>query len=457
MQSLGVLLAQNPFHSFSTTSKLDKAKQIVSAIAIPILVGLGSALCAASFFPQLLTCAVLLKAFSAILPNLTNSGICGLSTLALGVTLYVRQIFAFTSKNAQLVKKIDQEYKERSEEKLALMQLGFDISESQVRDTEKIIFPQLTCQLTKYELNAGSIKRLFLAFLAGQTGCFAVSKLEEGDPSKFNTYALSDEVFAVWRKVAAECSQGGLGQIIDKTIVQIRDEKRIQYLVQPFFNRGNLFDRLRAGNFGPKERAHIALDLMRALASMHRHNLVHGDIKPDNIQLHFGGERLGAFIIDTDTAFIQAEGACLQAKRRLFGAPITWAPEMFAASDANLDKLDRMKTDVWALGLIFMMLFVKEPKFLEKLHLKIDGVADKDKLRKHFQEDNGMTTPAKAVKEFNKWLKWNSAEMLAPEFDALKPVLVEMLNPSADKRINASDALEMLKGALTETSYPVLD
>jgi len=442
MQTSPILAPRDLFNSLISPSGWDKTKELVTSIAIPILLGVGAALCATHFFP--LVTAIGLDSVSAVISGLSRSAVCGLSSLALGVTLYVTQFFAFKYKTSQVVQQATSRFQEKwAELEPVLMRLGFDIPDSM--KVERIEFPLLSCLLTDYELNAGSIKSLFLASSPDSSdykGCLAVSKLAS-QGHKFDQYALDDEVFAVWTKVAAQNPHGGLGQIIDKKVVQLPEGGRIQYLVQPFFNRQNLFIQLQNGKFTLSDRLNMADDLLSALALMQENSLVHGDIKPDNIQLNWDGKRLGAFLIDTDTAFIQTESAKSASKRGLIGAPSTWAPEIFATKEDNdLNTLDRLKTDVWSLGLVFMMLFVEEPGLITKIHENIDGdLEEKNRIRENFQKNTGLTKPSKAANLLKKWLNWDKVKMLAPEFEAIKPILVGMLQPLAQDRFTAQEAL----------------
>lgn len=439
MQSQLILAAQD-FKPFAMSPSLwDKTKHTIHSVAVPILIGVGAAFSAGTFFPTLsFASGAILKSFIHLSPLLANPGLYGLAALALGVVLYVKQLFVCNA----LVKRRNEEFR----------QLGFPVFGLQTPHIQRISFGTLECQFTAKELGSGSIKTVHQAY-SRTHGMIAVSQLVEGENSgRFEKFHVREKVLKVWQEVAKAnpSERGGLGPIIEAKIIQTPEEGRIQYLVQPYFNLPNLSSILKGKTLEVHDRLDIALDLLRALAVMHQNKLVHGDIKLDNIQLHVNGRALNAFLIDADTAYVetaQDEGVP-DPKRKLLGAPISWAPEIFVSKDSDLERIDRFKTDIWALGMIFMTLFVKEPVIYQKLHKEIEKAGQKDKMREDFQKNTGITKLEKVEKTFNNWLSWAKAEMLMPQFDLLKPILVGMLQPLPSKRLTASEAFQQLEAVM---------
>lgn len=94
----------------------------------------------------------------------------------------------------------------------------------------------------------------------------------------------------------------------------------------------------------------MALDYFRQLLEAFKilveYNIMHRDIKPDNILFHNGMVKLGDFgfckNLESDTAMTST----------MLGSPIYMAPEVLKGEDYS------SKADVWSLGVVlFEMLF----------------------------------------------------------------------------------------------------
>jgi predicted ATPase len=147
-----------------------------------------------------------------------------------------------------------------------------------------------------------------------------------------------------------------LRQLNHPNIVKMLDAIEIEgqrYLVMEYVTGGSLRDKLdQTPRLLPKEAISIALDLADALTRAHRLNILHRDIKPDNVLLaedgtprltDFGMARVGK------TQQITQDGA-------IVGTLPYMAPELFEGASAS------EKTDLWSFGvMLYEMLAGKRP------------------------------------------------------------------------------------------------
>jgi eukaryotic-like serine/threonine-protein kinase len=134
----------------------------------------------------------------------------------------------------------------------------------------------------------------------------------------------------------------------------------------------------RFGKLAVADAVHIALDVARALEHAHSRNVIHRDIKPDNILLTLSGL---AKLADLGLAKRTDEASHLTATRQGFGTPY-YMPYEQAMNAKYADG----RSDIYALGATLYHLVVGEVPFPGVNHLEI---LDKKNL--------GFFTPASSV------------------------------------------------------------
>lgn len=186
----------------------------------------------------------------------------------------------------------------------------------------------------------------------------------------------------------------------------------------------------RAGNFGEDTLRRLLRTSLRGLLFMHRHNLVHGDFKPDNVLADQNGN---AKVCDFGfTREVPAGGAV----KGILGTAPFMSPEMLKKEEYD------MKTDVWSFGsMAHVLLLGRFP------YRSIDGTA------------RGMKVAI---------LKGTPEPMFAPEphfpkpSEALPDFLRQTLERSPKRRVTATAAalhgyLEVFGGCHLGRSFrPVL-
>ncbi len=116
------------------------------------------------------------------------------------------------------------------------------------------------------------------------------------------------------------------------------------YGVQPF-HEGQTLEARMGGHVGLEEGLKIAVGITRAVAALHRLDIIHRDIKPDNVMLTATGLKL----IDLGVARLPRVDEF--AASEVPGTPSYLAPEMFSGNAGD------QATDQFALGVTLWRLF----------------------------------------------------------------------------------------------------
>ena len=131
------------------------------------------------------------------------------------------------------------------------------------------------------------------------------------------------------------------------------------YYIMPFEEGQSLRDKLaKEGELPITEAVRILRDVVDALAHAHKHNVVHRDIKPDNVML---SER-HALVTDFGVAKAVCEATGRQqltTEGVALGTPTYMAPEQ-AAADPHIDH----RADIYAVGAVAYELLTGRPPFL---------------------------------------------------------------------------------------------
>lgn len=138
-------------------------------------------------------------------------------------------------------------------------------------------------------------------------------------------------------------------------LIEEQDSKHMLYLVCEYVRGGDLFDIIAAvQKFSEDQAALMISHLASALAYLHSKNIVHRDVKPENLLVELENSRvkllkLGDF------------GLACEVTKPLYtvcGTPTYVAPEILAETGYGL------KVDVWAAGVIMYILLCGYPPFV---------------------------------------------------------------------------------------------
>jgi serine/threonine protein kinase len=137
---------------------------------------------------------------------------------------------------------------------------------------------------------------------------------------------------------------------IGRTIELPPGRQTCLYTAMPLYQGELLEARItRAPALGLEEGRNIAVKLARAVAALHRADIIHRDIKPDNVIL----EREGSLKL-IDLGVVRVPGLEDAPPEDVPGTPAYMAPEMFAGEPGN------QATDLYALGVTMFRAFTGE-------------------------------------------------------------------------------------------------
>ncbi|XP_050752977.1 serine/threonine-protein kinase 33 [Gymnogyps californianus] len=142
------------------------------------------------------------------------------------------------------------------------------------------------------------------------------------------------------------------------------------YLVMELCEDGELKKILsRQGHFTENETRHIIQSLASAIAYLHKNDIVHKDLKMENILVKSSDideaneMKLNIKVADFSLA-VQKTGGSESMFQSIYGTPIYMGPEVISAYDCS------QQCDIWSIGVIMYMLLRIEPPFIASLEEK---------------------------------------------------------------------------------------
>ncbi|MFQ5705568.1 MAG: serine/threonine-protein kinase [Gemmatimonadales bacterium] len=174
-------------------------------------------------------------------------------------------------------------------------------------------------------------------------------------------------------------------------IYDIRERGGLIYYIMPFVQGGTLEQRLDRGRLPPYESRRILSELTDALAAAHRANMVHLDIKPDNVFLE--GDLQKVLLVDFGIAVALTETVPESSAGPVVGTPTYMSPEQAQ----GLPEIDH-RSDIYSLGVLGYRMLMGRPPFI--------GPDASDILRKHVEE------PPVPIREINPTIPVDFAEAI---------------------------------------------
>ena len=168
------------------------------------------------------------------------------------------------------------------------------------------------------------------------------------------------------RRVAIKCSKSGFRKHLPPEVRNAREishpnvckifeihtasgpDGETDFITMEFVEGETLSERLRRGPLPKKECLRVALQLGAGVAEAHRNDVIHGDLKSNNVILTTAPDgSVRAVIMDFGLARTRSASAEDQSANVLAGTPAYMAPELWKGMKPSV------ASDIYALGVVF--------------------------------------------------------------------------------------------------------
>ncbi len=219
-----------------------------------------------------------------------------------------------------------------------------------------------------------------------------------------------------------------LGSYMEHTYLHIVMEKIDGTDVTDFLQEGLLT--LDKGLLLTKK---IIFEVLTALSHLHRHGIIHGDVKAENVRIRIVATKFQTVLIDLGLAVKSKE------KKRVVGTALYAAPEMVhffydnsLTGESRLCEYDE-KTDIWSFGLLLHRLALGINTYLFDANSYIELIDMHQEFRKN-QKDSSSTF----LKE------WELEEKFNYDLE-LDLILTHSIQYYPEKRFSADELLNFLR------------
>ena len=138
-------------------------------------------------------------------------------------------------------------------------------------------------------------------------------------------------------------------------VVQVGED--MLYVVMDQVRGCELFELLEGGSLSEPSARRLIAQLISALSSLHRHNVVHRDVKPENLMVSDIGDPSKCRLVVIDFGYAALETA--EGLTELAGSPEYAAPEVLAWLD-DVGQPYTKACDMWSVGVTAYVLLVGE-------------------------------------------------------------------------------------------------
>jgi serine/threonine protein kinase len=140
-------------------------------------------------------------------------------------------------------------------------------------------------------------------------------------------------------------------------LYEIGEHEGELFIAMELLDGESLADRIARGPLPVRDAVRITLDMLAALAALHRRGVLHRDLKPTNVFLTEHGAKLLDFGIARAADDPQHTHLSLTGDGMVFGTPRYMAPELAAGGTADA------RSDLFAIGAIIYEMLAGQPAF----------------------------------------------------------------------------------------------
>jgi eukaryotic-like serine/threonine-protein kinase len=195
-----------------------------------------------------------------------------------------------------------------------------------------------------------------------QGGMGVIFKVRDEKRQQDCAVKVMNQTYATKEDIVAFRHEGEIGQVLKhpnivKTL-RVAEQEGLLYIVMELLSGESLMEYMkRNSSIGVNEAIGICIQIGLALDHMHRCGLVHGDVKPANINIHTDS------VTGNKVAILYDFGLSRYIKSRSNPYSSPMGTPGYASPEQHLNKLLDSRSDIFSLGCVLYAMLAKEPPF----------------------------------------------------------------------------------------------